>query len=133
MEGRISRPENLDGKLPLYIHLHGGGFHLGNIEAEDITCRLTSLHTGTTAMNLNYRYAPEWAFPTPVQDTYDALKWILGFTNKYNVDETNILIRGISAGALLACATALSDLMEVCQAPNLVCGVFMFCIEKSSS
>lgn len=116
--GRIYRPESLDGKLPLYIHLHGGGFHLGNIETEDITCRLTSLRTGTTVLNLNYRHAPEWAFPTPVQDTCDALNWILSSANKYEVDETKILIGGVSAGASLACATAIRDLVKVCQAPD---------------
>ena len=102
-------------KAPLYIHLHGGGFHLGNLETEDISCRLLALHTRTAVLNLNYRHTPEWTFPTPVQDVWDALNWISSSADKYGIDGSKIIIGGISAGASLACATALRDLNEVCK------------------
>jgi acetyl esterase len=107
---RIYRPEGTAGKLPLYIHLHGGGFHLGNLETEDASCRLLSLRTSTVVLNLNYRHAPEWTFPTPVNDVWDALNWVMRSAGEYSIDTNNVIIGGISAGASLACATALREL-----------------------
>jgi acetyl esterase/lipase len=112
---RIYRASGETSKLPLYIHLHGGGFHLGNLETEDTGCRLISLHTKIAVLNLNYRHSPEWTFPTPVQDVWDALDWISQPCNleKYNIDENQIIIGGTSAGASLACAATLHDLQYV--------------------
>jgi acetyl esterase/lipase len=110
---RIYHPKGTIRRLPLYIHLHGGGWLLGNIETEDVSCRLISLRTNTVVMNINYRHTPEWTFPTPVQDAWDALHWITQVDEQHGVDKDCIIIGGTSSGASLACATALRDLENV--------------------
>ncbi|KAI5460767.1 Alpha/Beta hydrolase protein [Mariannaea sp. PMI_226] len=107
---RIYRLEDdLDALLPLYIHLHAGGFYFGNIETEDVWCRLLCINTRSVVMNVNYRHTPEWTFPTPMQDTFDALDWIIKEYRTYNVDKRSVIIGGISAGAALACAAMLRE------------------------
>jgi acetyl esterase/lipase len=54
---------------------HGGGFCLGNLENETEFCRRWA-DLGGVAVNVDYRLAPEFSFPTPVYDAYDALKWV---------------------------------------------------------
>lgn len=112
VEARIYRPQaEGDISLPLYLHLHSGGYYLGNLETEDASCRLNCLETRSVVLNVNYRHTPEWTFPTPMQDVFDALDWILGEENTatYNVDSRSVIVGGVSAGAALACTTALRE------------------------
>lgn len=54
---------------------HGGGYVVGDLETEAWLCNLfTSL--GGIAVNVNYRHAPENPFPGPVDDCFNALKWV---------------------------------------------------------
>ena len=73
---RIHSPKSppKDGS-PVFVVYHGGGFVLGGLDNEALLCRkFTEL--GGVAVNVDYRLAPEYPFPTPVNDAYDALKWV---------------------------------------------------------
>jgi acetyl esterase/lipase len=73
---RIHSPKNIssDG-CPVFVVFHGGGWVLGDLDNEIVLCRsFTKL--GGVAVNVNYRLAPENPFPIPVEDAYDALKWV---------------------------------------------------------
>lgn len=73
---RIHKPKNLpkDG-CPVFVVYHGGGFCLGGLDNEQLLCRnFTAL--GGIAVNVDYRLAPENPFPVPIEDAYDALKWV---------------------------------------------------------
>jgi len=55
------------------------------------------------AVNVDYRLAPEYPFPTPVNDAYDALKWTAdNFTELGGNPVKGFLVGGISAGANFA-------------------------------
>lgn len=73
---RIHSPKKpaKDGS-PIFVVYHGGGFTLGGLDNETVLCRkFTEL--GGVAVNVDYRLAPENPFPVPVNDAYDALKWV---------------------------------------------------------
>lgn len=73
---RIHSPKSppKDGS-PIFVVYHGGGFVLGGLDNEALLCRkFTEL--GGVAVNVDYRLAPEHPFPIPVNDAYDALKWV---------------------------------------------------------
>jgi acetyl esterase/lipase len=75
-EVRIHKPKVLpeDG-CPIFVVYHGGGFVLGGLDDEAILCRnFTQL--GGIAVNVDYRLAPEHPFPVPIEDAFDALKWV---------------------------------------------------------
>ena len=42
-----------------------------------LLCRKWVEEFGGVTINVDYRLAPEYAFPTAVYDAYDALKWVL--------------------------------------------------------
>jgi acetyl esterase/lipase len=60
---------------PIFVVYHGGGFVLGDLDDEATLCRnFTQL--GGIAVNVDYRLAPEHPFPVPIEDAFDALKWV---------------------------------------------------------
>lgn len=74
---RVYKPETQpsDGS-PLIIFYHGGGFCLGGLETEEMNCRLFANKLGAVCVNVDYRLAPEHPFPTPINDSWDAFKWV---------------------------------------------------------
>ena len=56
--------------------LHGGGFCLGGLDNEALLCREFCKKYDGVAVNVDYRLAPEYKWPIPVHDSYDALKWV---------------------------------------------------------
>jgi acetyl esterase/lipase len=74
---RIYRPKSAQsGGAPILVMYHGGGFCLGGLDNETLNCRRWVERFGGVAVNVDYRLAPEHAFPTAVHDAYDALKWV---------------------------------------------------------
>lgn len=55
----------------------------------------------------DYRVAPEFPHPTPVEDCYAALKWLYSQAQKLGIDKTRIAVMGLSAGGGLAAGVAL--------------------------
>lgn len=102
-------------KLPLYIYLHGGGYLFGSIETEDAHCRLISVQVPCIVLNVDYRHTPEWQFPTPFEDVFDAVDWITGSrrAKDFRIDLDNVVIGGVSAGATMALAVATKDVYGV--------------------
>lgn len=73
---RVHRPKNPpSGGSPVFVVYHGGGFCLGGLDNETVLCRQWT-ELGGVAVNVDYRLAPEYPFPTGVNDAYDALKWV---------------------------------------------------------
>ncbi|KAI9926155.1 hypothetical protein MW887_004618 [Aspergillus wentii] len=114
IEGRTYRPSNVleSQSLPVYIHLHGGGFFVGTLSSEDATCSriVTSLaeeNFPVVVLNINYRHTPEYPFPIAWNDTEDAFHWLHDNIDQVGGDSSKIVVGGISAGALLTASLAL--------------------------
>lgn len=90
------------GKAPLGIFFHGGGFVMGSVDQSDGFCRRLSRHCQIRIVSVGYRLAPEFAFPTAVEDGVHAVKWAL---RHYEADKVTLI--GSSAGGNLAFATVL--------------------------
>lgn len=75
---RIHRPEQPpSGGSPLYVLYHGGGWCVGSLEDEEPFIRRMVKDFGMTVVNVDYRLAPEYKFPTAHHDCYDATKWVM--------------------------------------------------------
>jgi acetyl esterase/lipase len=90
-----------ESPLPVYIHLHGGGFHVGTLSSEDAICARIALSTRVLVLNVNYRHTPEHTYPTPFHDAADAFKWLHANGPLLNADPARVVLGGISAGANL--------------------------------
>lgn len=104
--GRLYQPESAAAP-PLTIYLHGGGWLLGSIDTHDVPARLLARAAGSAVLSVGYRRAPEWRFPTAVDDAVDALTWAADPASGLAVDHGRIAVAGDSAGGNLAGAVAL--------------------------
>lgn len=99
--------------LPVCLYLHGGGFVIGGLDTHDSLCRQIALRSGAAVLALDYRLAPEHPFPTAVDDTWAAMRWLTeGGAAALGLDNSRLAVAGDSAGGTLAAATALKARAE---------------------
>lgn len=103
---RIYTPKG-NGPFPIIVYYHGGGWVLNSIETCDLSCQLIAIKTNTVVVSVEYRLAPEYKFPIPVLDAYDAFLWTVNNANKINGLRNEISVAGDSAGANLATVVTL--------------------------
>jgi acetyl esterase/lipase len=103
---RLYRTPGTDSRGVL-LYLHGGGMFMGSLETHDGVCRTYASVTGLPVMAVDYRLAPEYPFPAPVDDCYAALIWLASSAAEHGLDPSNIVVAGESAGGGLAAAVAL--------------------------
>ncbi|KAF4447335.1 hypothetical protein F53441_9132 [Fusarium austroafricanum] len=109
LEARSYRPVDAgdDERLPIYLHLHGGGYLFGTLSSEDAISTRIALGARVTVVNVNYRHTPDHTYPTAWNDVEDAFYWIHDHIDELQGNPTQVVIGGISAGAQLAAALAL--------------------------
>ncbi|WP_285182751.1 alpha/beta hydrolase [Rhodococcus sp. MEB032] len=92
--------------LPCIAYFHGGGFVFGDASTDVRVPSALAADLGAVVVSVNYRLSPEYPFPTPFNDCFDALTWIAGDID-LGIDPARLVVAGISAGAGLAAAVAL--------------------------
>ena len=102
---RIYTP--LDGAetLPGLVYFHGGGLVAGNVATHDWFGRALAHHGGCRVVSVDYRLAPEHAFPAALDDAMSAVTYIGAHAADFGIDGTRLGVCGDSAGGALAAAT----------------------------
>lgn len=96
------------GETPASVmYFHGGGWVLGTLETHDAQCRALAQASGCAVVSLDYRLAPETAYPGPVEDCYEATQWLAQNATQFGLSGERLAVAGDSAGANLAAATAI--------------------------
>ncbi|MBB6446684.1 alpha/beta hydrolase [Bacillus benzoevorans] len=103
---RIYTP-NGQGPFPIFIYYHGGGWVIGDLELADASCRMLANRTNHIVVSVDYRLAPEYKFPIPVEDSYDALKWVSEHAEEIGGSASAIVVGGDSAGGNLSAVVSL--------------------------
>ena len=103
----LYRPVAAAGPLPVYLHIHGGGYVFGNAEMCGPADVAIAAELGCLVASVDYRLAPETVAPGAVEDCYAVLRWLHEKTGELGVDPHRIAIGGESAGGGLAAALAL--------------------------
>ena len=107
--GRLyRRPGSESRVLPVLLYLHGGGYVVGSLDSHDSVCRRLALAGDFAVLAPDYRLAPEYPFPTAVEDCLDSANWLLEHAAKLNLDATRVAVGGDSVGASLATVLAIS-------------------------
>lgn len=96
----VYRPRDEEGKLPVIISVHGGGWVYGDKELYQYYCMDLALR-GFAVVNFSYRLAPETKFPAQLEDTCKAFSWASENAEKYGFDMDKLFAVGDSAGAHL--------------------------------
>lgn len=102
----IISPKN-EEKIPCMLYLHGGGFVMKASPYQFSACKEYAYNANIKVAFPDYRLAPKNAYPTPVKDAFSAYNWLLNNAEKLNIDKSNMIIGGDSAGGNLAAATAM--------------------------
>ncbi|MBB4858864.1 triacylglycerol lipase [Novosphingobium chloroacetimidivorans] len=102
-----SPPGDTTEPRPAVLHIHGGGFVLGTPELNDVANRAMALELGALVVSVEYRLAPEVAWPGALHDCYAALCWLHDNAAQIGVDPSRIAVAGESAGGGHAVALAL--------------------------
>jgi len=93
--------------LPLLIWYHGGGFTVGSVESYDAICRMLAARADCLVLSVDYRLAPEYKFPSAVDDACAALNWARTHAHRFGIDAERIAVGGDSAGGTLSAVMAI--------------------------
>ncbi len=82
------------------LNVHGGGYVYGStVPYKFYCCYLAS--RGYTVISFNYRLAPKFKFPSPLEDINLVAEWMCCHSGEYPIDLENVFMVGDSAGAQL--------------------------------
>jgi triacylglycerol lipase len=104
---RVHRPKGVAGKLPCVYSMHGGGYVLGTYAMDDLRFDRWCQEMPCVGVSVEYRLAPETAYPGPLEDCYAGLKWTYENAEMLGIDTAKLGISGASAGGGLAAGLAL--------------------------
>lgn len=104
---RVFRSRQARGAVPALLYIHGGGFVVGSVLAEQENAVDIASALDVAVVSVEYRLAPEHPFPAALHDCFAALTWVYEEAEKLGVDTARVGIYGSSAGGGLAAALAL--------------------------
>ncbi len=103
---RMYRPQSMVSSAPVLLWLHGGGYILGKPEQDDPCCIQYARELGIMVVSVDYQHAPEYPFPSAMEESYAALEWVCSHAEQLGIDANRIALGGASAGGGLAAALA---------------------------
>ena len=104
---RVYRPTERRDRSPGLYSIHGGGMVLGDVGMNDARCAAIASDLDVVVASVDYRLAPEFPYPTPLEDCYCGLSWFFDQADMFGLDSARIAVGGGSAGGGLAAGLAL--------------------------
>ncbi|KAL0258872.1 hypothetical protein SLS55_006376 [Diplodia seriata] len=101
----LYKPSAISGgsSAPLAVLYHGGGHVMGVPEMEESNAMILVRNHACIVVSVGYRLAPEHNFPVPIDDSWDAFKWVVAHAFQLGADPSKgFLVGGSSAGANIA-------------------------------
>jgi acetyl esterase/lipase len=106
----IYLPDEGEDPFPVILHIHGGGFAIGDKRDISVLPFLKGLERGYAVVSVNYRLSGEAIFPAGLQDIKAAIRWVRANSAHFHIDGSRIAACGGSSGgnyAAMVCLTAL--------------------------
>ncbi|KAK5105543.1 Telomerase-binding protein [Lithohypha guttulata] len=103
---RIYTPKGVDGSLPIAMWTHGGGYMTGDLNSDDVLCRVVCEHTKSIVVNIDYSLTPEHKWPTQLNECLKVYRWAHDNASSFQGDAHKMYTIGGSAGGALALQTA---------------------------
>lgn len=96
----IYRPDH-ERIVPTVVQVYGGGWR-GGEPRDNAEIAQALAAAGFAVFAIDYRHAPDWTWPTQLEDVLDALRWVTAHAAEYGSDPARLALIGRSAGAQLA-------------------------------
>jgi acetyl esterase/lipase len=98
-------PSQANGKRPCVVVIHGGSWSSGDSkQVPELNSYLAK--AGYNVAAINYRKAPQYKSPLPIQDVKNALSYLRAHADSLNIDTNKFVLLGRSAGAQIALLAA---------------------------
>ena len=103
-------PDNMNGKTPAVLYVHGGAWTSGDKAAGAGSGDVSALRAaGFIVVPINYRLAPRFKFPAMIEDVKCAVRFLRAHALEYGIDTDKIGAYGGSAGGHLVSLLGVTD------------------------
>ncbi len=126
---------NTDGKLPVIVWVHGGGWVAGDKGHGANYCKILA-DKGFVTASIDYSIAPEKNYPVPVRQLNNALLYLKRNAQRFHIDTAKFFLAGDSGGAQIAAemggiisSSEYAELVKISPtlASSQLSGVVLFC------
>ncbi len=98
-------PSVIKGKKPCVIVVHGGSWAGGDSkQLPELNSELAK--NGYHVAAINYRLAPKYQYPAPVEDVKDAIDFLRAHAQQFSIDTSQFILLGRSAGGQIVLSAA---------------------------
>src|SRR5579863_6558282 len=103
----IMTPQQVTGKPGVLFFIHGGVWIVGNFQNHQRLLRDLVVGSGQVGVFVEYTPLPAAKFPTQLEESYAALKWVAAHADEFGADGSRIAVAGNSVGGNMTAAIAL--------------------------
>jgi acetyl esterase/lipase len=103
----VMRPEHVSARPGVLLFIHGGVWIVGNFQNHQRLLRDLVVGSGQIGVFVEYTSLPSAKFPTQLEESYAALKWVASHAAEFGADGTRIAVAGNSVGGNMTAALAL--------------------------
>ena len=103
----IMKPEHVSGKPGILLFIHGGVWIVGNFQNHQRLLRDLVVGSGQIGVFVEYTPLPTAKFPTQMEESYAALKWVSEHADEIGADGGRIAVAGNSVGGNMTAALSL--------------------------
>ncbi len=103
----IVKPDGAAGAPPVLLFIHGGVWIAGDFENHKRLVRDLVVGSGAAAVFVEYTPIPDAVFPTQLEQSYAAARWVAEHGAEIGVDGRRIAVAGNSVGGDMSAALAL--------------------------
>merc|ERR1712093_728665 len=107
--------DNVSSRYPVLANFHGGGYTIGKASDDARWATAVVEIVEAVVVSVEYRLAPQYPFPTAVEDGVDAILYILQNVEQLNIDVDRIGVSGFSSGGNMAFTVPLRLQSEICR------------------
>lgn len=95
---RIYLPTVRDNSAAMLVYFHFGGGVIGSLETCHRFCSMIAKEAGAPVMSVDYRLAPEYKFPTGLEDCIAAYQWAVDNAARFGAPVGKAAVGGDSMG-----------------------------------
>jgi acetyl esterase/lipase len=103
----IMTPEQTAANPGVVLFIHGGVWIVGNFQNHQRLLRDLVVGSGQIGVFVEYTPLPAAKFPTQLEESYAALKWVAEHAGEFGADGTRLAIAGNSVGGNMTAALTL--------------------------
>jgi len=103
----IMTPQRAAAKPGVLLFIHGGVWIVGNFQNHQRLLRDLVVGSGQVGVFVEYTPLPAAKFPTQLEESYAALKWVAAHAGEFGADGSRIAVAGNSVGGNMTAALTL--------------------------